>query len=194
MIAELLSEYEVILGSQSPRRQNLLKGLDLDFKIEPINADESFDPDMKHEEVPEYLAAKKASQYPGNLNEKQILITADTVVILNGEILNKPVSKAESFEMLKALSANEHKVVTGVCIRSGNRSLCFKDETLVQFHELEDQEIQYYIDSYQPFDKAGSYGIQEWIGYIAIDSMKGCFYNVMGLPLPKLYRALKNFV
>ncbi len=194
MIAELLSEYDLILGSQSPRRQHLLKGLDLNFKIEPINADESFDPEMRLEEVPEYLAAQKAAQYPKELSDRQILITADTVVILNDKIMNKPASKAESFDMLKSLSANEHKVVTGVCLRSGSSSLCFKDETLVQFHKLEDQEINYYIDRYQPFDKAGSYGIQEWIGYIAIDSMKGCFYNVMGLPLPKLYRALKNFV
>lgn len=194
MLDKHLKDFDIILGSASPRRKELLAGLDLDFRIVKINADESFDKEMELHRVPVFLAEKKSLEYDGELKEKEILITADTVVIIQDEILNKPSNKLESFEMLKKLSGNRHEVVTGVCIRSKNKTKSFSDLTAVHFNELSDEEIEYYIKKYQPFDKAGSYGIQEWIGYVAIYGMEGCFYNVMGLPLPRLYHELKLFV
>lgn len=194
VLQELLSEHKIILGSQSPRRRNLLKGLDIDFESCTIDADESFDPNMDYHEVPEYLANKKSHDFGKELSKNEILITADTVVILKDMILNKPQNRAEAIDMLTLLSGEEHKVVTGVCIRSSDKTRLFQDQTRVRFHKLTTEEICYYIDRYQPFDKAGSYGIQEWIGYVAIKEMIGCFYNVMGLPLPKLYPELKNFI
>jgi len=192
VLNEVLKERNVILGSESPRRRALLKGLDIEFEAISINADETFSNTLKLEEVPEFLARKKSKSFQRDLLEKELLITADTVVILGEQILNKPRDKAEAKSMLSSLSGNTHRVITGVCLTSLKGQHSFRDETKVSFSQLNEAEIDYYLNHYKPYDKAGSYGIQEWIGYVAIDSMNGCFYNVMGLPLPKLYQALKT--
>ena len=191
MLQEKLKDKNIILGSKSPRRQNLLGGLDIEFSIQIQDVDEDFSEDLIREEIPVYLAELKASEF--NLTEKDILITSDTTVFLNGNLMNKPQDRNESFQMISNLSGNQHTVITGVCLTSKNKKKSFFVETEVHFNKLTVEEINYYIDKYQPFDKAGSYGIQEWIGYIGIKKIDGCFFNVMGLPLNKLYQELLTF-
>ena len=191
MLQEKLKDKNIILGSKSPRRQNLLGGLDIEFSIQTQDVDEDFSEDLIREEIPVYLAELKASEF--NLTEKDILITSDTTVFLNGNLMNKPQDRNESFQMISNLSGNQHTVITGVCLTSKNKKKSFFVETEVHFNKLTVEEINYYIDKYQPFDKAGSYGIQEWIGYIGIKKIDGCFFNVMGLPLNKLYQELLTF-
>ena len=191
MLQEKLKDKNIILGSKSPRRQNLLGGLDIEFSIQTQDVDEDFSDDLIREEIPVYLAELKASEF--NLSENDILITSDTTVFLNGNIMNKPQDRNESFEMISNLSGNQHTVITGVCLSSKNKRKTFFVETEVYFNDLTKEEINYYIDKYQPFDKAGSYGIQEWIGYIGIKKIEGCFFNVMGLPLQELYKELLFF-
>ena len=191
MLQEKLKNKNIILGSKSPRRQNLLSRLDIEFSIQTQDVDEDFSDDLIREEIPVYLAELKASEF--NLSENDILITSDTTVFLNGNIMNKPQDRNESFEMISNLSGNQHTVITGVCLSSKNKRKTFFVETEVYFNDLTKEEINYYIDKYQPFDKAGSYGIQEWIGYIGIKKIEGCFFNVMGLPLQELYKELLFF-
>ena len=191
MLQEKLKNKNIILGSKSPRRQNLLSRLDIEFSIQTQDVDEDFSDDLIREEIPVYLAELKASEF--NLSENDILITSDTTVFLNGNIMNKPQDRNESFEMISNLSGNQHTVITGVCLSSKNKRKTFFVETEVYFNDLTKEEINYYIDKYQPFDKAGSYGIQEWIGYIGIKKIEGCFFNVMGLPLQELYKELLLF-
>lgn len=188
-----LSGYKIILASQSPRRRELLAGLDIDFEVEVREVVEDFSEDLAPHEVPEYLAKLKASAFEGDLQADQLLITSDTVVELDGRIFNKPDSKAEAIEMLTTLSGKTHRVYTGVCITTSEKQIVFHDMAKVTFGELDSEEIESYIDKYKPFDKAGSYGIQEWLGYAAIDRIEGSFYNVMGLPTRELYKRLKNF-
>jgi septum formation protein len=194
MILNNLAGKRIILSSQSPRRQELLKGIGLDFEIYvKDNIDESFDPQMPFIQVAEYLAKKKAQAYMDILDESTILITADTIVCTDSEILNKPSDEKEAKYMLSQLSGKKHKVITGVCMKSAQKQKCFSDESIVYFADLDPDEIDYYITHFKPFDKAGAYGIQEWIGYIGIERIEGSFFNVMGLPVQMVYSGLKYF-
>lgn len=188
-----LSNKNIILASKSPRRQQLLKGLDIDFEIRTKEIEEIYPPELPIFEVPEYLAKLKATAFQNDLQENDLLITSDTVVILKNQILEKPAGRDEAIQMIQLLSGNTHTVVTGVCLTTKDKQLSFSDQTKVTFKALTEEEIVYYIDHYQPFDKAGSYGCQEWIGYVAIDRLEGSFYSVMGLPLHRLYDYLKKF-
>jgi len=192
MLSHLKSK-KIILASKSPRRQELLKGLDIQFEIKTKEVDESYPLTMKHEQVPVFLAEKKADAFVDLLEKDTILITSDTIVIQGKNILEKPNSIEEGKAMIRKLSGQVHTVVTGVCIRTLEKSINFSDETRVLFTDLTDDEIDYYMKNYQPFDKAGSYGVQEWIGYVGIEKLEGSYYNVMGLPVHKVYTALKTF-
>jgi septum formation protein len=189
-LAEKLKGHTLILASKSPRRQQLLKGLDIDFEVRTKDVDESYPSSLKDEEIPKYLAKKKAAAFIDELNENDILITCDTIVSLNGEVLEKPSDYDHAFEMLSKLSGKMHTVYTGVCITTTASQIAFTDKTEVYFKQLTKEEIDYYITHYKPYDKAGSYGIQEWWGYIAIEKINGDFFNVMGLPLRLIYSAL----
>ena len=175
----------IILASQSPRRKELLGLLDLEFTVEVREVDEVFPDDLVVTEVAEYLAKLKASVYT-DITDKQLIITADTVVVLDNHILGKPKSKAEASTMLQSLSNRSHQVITGVCIKSHDKTISFSNTTKVYFKELTASEIDYYIENYKPFDKAGSYGIQEWIGAIGITKIEGSYFNVVGLPIQEL--------
>jgi septum formation protein len=192
MLSHLKSK-KIILASKSPRRQELLKGLDIQFEIKTKEVDESYPLTMKPEQVPVFLAEKKADAFVDLLEKDTILITSDTIVIQGKNILEKPNSIEEGKAMIRKLSGQVHTVVTGVCIRTLEKSISFSDETRVLFTDLTDDEIDYYMKNYQPFDKAGSYGVQEWIGYVGIERLEGSYYNVMGLPVHKVYTALKTF-
>lgn len=193
MILSNLENKKLILASGSPRRQQLIRDLGLDVAVRLKPVDESYSDHLKREQVALYLAEKKADALLPELNEDEVLITGDTIVCLGDQILNKPKDAAEAFEMLTALSANTHSVITAVCIASLAKKEVFYDETTVTFRALTSAEIQHYINEFQPFDKAGGYGIQEWIGCIGIVDMCGSFYNVMGFPLHKIYEALSRF-
>jgi septum formation protein len=185
--------FKLILGSASPRRQELLKSLGFDFLIKPTHADETFPADLKAQEIPIYLAEKKADAYPDELKETEILITSDTIVWCDGKVLNKPVNFLEGKQMLETLSGKMHEVYTAVCLKSGNKQTTFFDVSKVYFKKLKTEEIEYYLTNYSPYDKAGGYGVQDWIGYIGIDKIDGSFYNVMGLPVKELYEELIKF-
>ncbi len=189
---ENLSKYNIVLGSNSPRRRQLLHDLGLTFRVEAIKGiDESVDPAMPVDLIAQSLAARKAMAHP--LTADELLITADTIVVLGEEVLGKPADAEQARRMLHALSGVKHRVITGVALTTASRQHAFSDITEVEFASLTDQEINYYIERYAPFDKAGAYGIQEWIGYVGVRAIKGCFYNVMGLPLPRLWEELKRF-
>lgn len=185
--------YQLILGSNSPRRQELLKSLGFDFLNKPINVEESYPIDLLAEDIPLFLAEKKADAYPDDLKEEEILITADTIVWCDGKAFNKPANFVEGKKMLETLSGKMHEVFTGVCLKSGNKQTTFFDVTKVYFKKLKSDEIEYYLTNYSPYDKAGGYGVQDWIGYIGIDKIEGSFYNVMGLPVKELYEELIKF-
>lgn len=189
-----LKKYNVLLASKSPRRRELLSELRIDFSCINIGGiDETYPADMPKAEVPLYLAEKKAEVYFPNLKSDEMVITADTLVIRGDKAYGKPADTEEAYAMLKELSGEVHKVITGVCILTTDRRTSFTSETEVKFGNLTDEDISYYISNFRPFDKAGSYGIQEWIGYIAVESISGSFYNVMGLPVHRLYQELKLF-
>ena len=189
-----ITDYKVLLASNSPRRKELLQGIDIDFEIKVLpDIDESYPANLPVEKVAEFIAEKKASSYINNLKEDELLITADTVVILDGVIFGKPNNKEDAKEMLSALSGKAHRVVSGVCLATLKKQISFSVTSEVLFSELTREEIEYYIDRYSPFDKAGSYGIQEWIGYIGVEHLSGSYFNIMGLPIQRLYRELKNF-
>ncbi len=195
MILDQLKEKKIILASQSPRRHHLLKSIGVEFDIlTGMETDESFPEVMLIDDVPIYLAQKKASTFHSFIDDNTILITADTIVKINNKILNKPKNYKDAENMLKTLSGNKHTVITGVCLSAINKQECFKAYTDVYFDQLTDEEINYYIDNFKPFDKAGAYGIQEWIGYIGIKKIEGSYFNVMGLPVQKLYEELKKFI
>lgn len=189
-----LKKYKVVLGSNSPRRRELLAGLDINFEVQTIaGIDESYPETLEAKEIPVYLAKKKAEAYLSTMPEDELLITADTIVWTFDQILGKPKDREEAIEMLRKLSGQVHEVITGVCLTTKEKMVSFAATSSVHFAELEEEEIIYYVDNYRPFDKAGSYGIQEWIGYVAVESINGSFYNVMGLPVRLLYQQLKNF-
>ena len=183
---------KLILASNSPRRLELLKGLDLNFEVRvKKGVGENYPDSLLAEKVPEYISKEKAVAY--DVQEGEILLTADTVVILNGEIMGKPKGADEAKAMLRKLSGQTHHVVTGVSITTCEKQVSFSDITAVTFRNLTVDEINYYVEHYKPFDKAGAYGVQEWIGYIGVTRIEGSFYNVMGLPVERVYQALKEF-
>ena len=186
--------YNIILGSQSPRRQELLHGLDLNFIVNVIaGLEENYPATLQGEEIPMFLAQQKAEAYLNSLTPKDMLITADTIVWLDGIVYGKPKDEADAKKMLRALSGKTHDVITGVCVTTTERQETFAAISKVTFASFSDDEINYYIEKYRPMDKAGSYGVQEWIGYIGVERIDGSFYNVMGLPVQRLYTLLKNW-
>ncbi|WP_304508164.1 Maf family nucleotide pyrophosphatase [Duncaniella muris] len=190
-----LSGYEVILASGSPRRRELLEMLDVNFRVDTSHPVDEIVPDgTPAEEVPVYLSRLKASAYPLAPGEKKVVITADTVVILDGKVLGKPVDEADACRMITLMQGREQKVVTGVTVRTPDLCQTFSAESVVDFAPLAADEIAYYVAKYKPFDKAGAYGIQEWIGAAGIKGISGSFYNVMGLPVQRLYSVLKVIV
>lgn len=182
-------KYNIILGSNSPRRKELLKMLNIPFTSINLNANEDFPQHLIAEEIAEYLAEKKSLLY--HLKEKELLITADTIVWINNQVMNKPKDTHEAKSMLKILSANVHSVYTAVCIKTQYHAFIFSDESKVYFKKISDEEINYYVEKHQPLDKAGAYGVQEWIGATAITRIEGSYFNVMGLPVHLIYQHLK---
>ncbi len=191
MFPDKLNRYTITLASQSPRRRELLAGLGLDFTVEPSKDEsEAYSDDLPPEEVPAFLARHKSETFHRPLREREILLTADTIVLLDGRVLGKPEDREDAVRMLEDLSGRTHSVITGVCLRTNERTLCFSDTTKVTFREMTHDEIEHYVDHYRPLDKAGAYGCQEWIGHTAITRLDGSFYNVMGLPTHRIYSAL----
>jgi len=193
MLSELLKHKTIILGSKSPRRKELLEGLGLTFETRAKEVEETFSTELDQHKVAEFLANKKANAFTNELTKKDIIITSDTIVLCDGEILGKPNDVKDAFEMLTKLSGKSHQVITGVCLKSIEKTITFSDTTTVWFKSLTSDEINFYIKTYQPFDKAGSYGIQEWIGYVGIEKIEGTYFNVMGLPVNLLYKRLYDF-
>jgi septum formation protein len=191
-LKQKLAGYRVILASQSPRRQELLAGLDIAFEVQIKDGiDESYPQELKKHEIVKYLAQHKAKAYLPDLKDNELLITADTIVWVEDEVLGKPTDRQDAARMLKLLSGKEHFVLTGVSICTTDRERTFYDVSKVHFRDLTESEINYYIENYKPFDKAGAYGIQEWIGYIGIDWIEGSYFNIMGLPVQHLYDELE---
>ena len=191
----MFEDYTFTLASASPRRRELLKGLDIAFTVEPGKDEkEAFSEGMPHTEIPAFLARHKSESFHRELAPDEVLITADTLVFLDEKILGKPHGRDEAAAMLRALSGRTHTVVTGVALRTAERMHSFSDMTEVDFKNLTDSEIDYYIDHYQPYDKAGAYGVQEWIGYTGITAIRGSYFNVMGLPVQRLYTELCDFL
>ena len=189
-----LKKYHIILASKSPRRQELLRGMGVDFEILTKETPENYPSDLPLDDVPKYLSLQKSLAFHGDeLPADYLLITSDTVVICEGEILGKPKDREDAARMLRLLSGKTHHVVTGVTVRSAKKTESFAVRSNVTFAQLDAEEIDYYIEHCRPFDKAGAYGIQEWIGYVGISGLEGSFYNVMGLPTRKLYQCLKGF-
>lgn len=193
MYPERLNEFRFILASKSPRRQFLLRELGIPFELETKDVDESFPEHLLGEEIPLYLCRKKADAFERELDDKTIVITADTVVWINNHVLNKPADEDEARVMLRELSGNRHEVFTGVCLKSKRKEIAFAARTEVFFRELTEGEIDYYVRNFKPLDKAGAYGAQEWIGYVGVDRIIGSYFNVMGLPVKELYEELGKF-
>lgn len=191
MLREKLKNHHIILASGSPRRHQFFKDLDIAFTIQLKEVEEIYPASLKGLEITDFLADLKSKAFT-NLEEKDVLITSDTIVWQDGKALGKPKDKPAAFEMLRALSGKKHEVMTSISIKSNYFQKIVNDTTVVYFKEISDEEINYYIDNYKPFDKAGAYGIQEWIGFIAIDKIEGSFFNVVGLPIHKLYDELMN--
>lgn len=192
-VYENLDSYQIILASKSPRRHKLLKELGVDFKIKTGNIEENFPSDLPVREIPPFLAKLKAGPFKNELKKNDLLITSDTVVVLKEKVINKPNDKEDAIKMLQQLSGNVHEVVTAVYLLSIKKEILFSVSTRVYFRELQQKEIEFYVEKYNPLDKAGAYGIQEWIGYIGIEKIEGSFYNVMGLPVKEVHEALKKF-
>ncbi|MCC8134083.1 MAG: Maf-like protein [Tannerellaceae bacterium] len=189
-----LNKYRIILGSASPRRKELLAGLGLSFDVKPMpDLDESYPSTLGVNEIPLYIACQKAEAYVKTLADNELLITADTIVWLMGKVLGKPSGREEAIRMLQMLSVKTHEVITGVCMTTKEKRQVFSVSSMVHFHHLSQEDILYYVDTYKPYDKAGAYGIQEWIGYIGVEAIEGSFFNVMGLPVQRLYQELKKF-
>ncbi|HRE38237.1 MAG TPA: Maf family protein [Chitinophagaceae bacterium] len=183
----------IILASQSPRRKQLLEWAEVPFEIVVADTDEDFPPDLHPDEIAIHIARNKALAVQQRRNNDDIILAADTIVVLNEHIIGKPVHREEAITILMALSGEKHQVITGVVIRMGDKEISFADKTDVQFHDLTEKQIEFYVDKYNPYDKAGAYAIQEWIGVVGIQSISGDFYNVMGLPVSRVVRELKKF-
>ena len=183
---------KIILASKSPRRKQLLEWAEVPFDIVTQDTDEQFPPGLTPQEVALYIAEKKALSVQGKLNTDEIILAADTIVVLGENIIGKPVHREEAVSILLALSGETHHVITGVVIRKGDREITFADTTEVQFHDLTLEQIEFYVDKYKPYDKAGAYAIQEWIGVVGIKTVKGDFYNVMGLPVSRVVREIEK--
>jgi len=188
-----LNNFKIILASRSPRRQELMSELGIKFKIVTRDYDESFPDGLSGNEIALYVAKAKASVFKNEVAENEIVIAADTIVWCNNEVLGKPVDKADAIRILKEISGNTHEVITGVSLLSSKKQITFSVATKVTFEVLSDEEIDYYIDNYNPYDKAGAYGIQEWIGITACSRIEGSYFNVVGLPVQRLYKELQEF-
>ena len=189
-----LQKYEILLASNSPRRRELLAGLDIEYRVTALpEVDESYPATLSGEEIPLYISQEKAAAYRNQMKENTLLITADTIVWLDGRVYGKPHDLDDAKAMLRALSGKTHTVITGVTLTSMQKQVSFAVSTEVDFAPLADDEIDYYVDRYRPLDKAGAYGVQEWIGYIGVTGLHGSYYNVMGLPVQRLYEELKDF-
>lgn len=193
-MTNFLSQYNIILASNSPRRKELLSGLDMDYDIKVLpDIDESY-PDNIHEgQIPIYIATQKANAYNDYLQNNTLLITADTIVLLDGKVYGKPKDENDAKQMLRELSGKTHMVITGICITTKEKQRSFSVSSEVRFANIEESEIEYYVNKYKPLDKAGAYGVQEWIGYIGVEYISGSYFNIMGLPVQRLYRELKQF-
>lgn len=188
-----ITDYHIILASNSPRRKELLSGLDIEYEIRTLpDIDEGYTNNILPEKVAEYLAQKKAAAYLQVLKDNELLITADTIVLLNNKIYGKPVDNDDAKQMLRDLSGKTHLVITGVCLTTTRKQVVFSDTAKVTFSDLSDEEIKYYVEKYRPMDKAGAYGVQEWIGYVTVKRIEGSYFNVMGLPIHRVYKELKS--
>jgi septum formation protein len=183
----------IVLASQSPRRKQLLEWAEVEFDIIVPHTDESFPPGMAIQELPILIAREKAKSIQSELSHQRIILAADTVVVLNNKVIGKPTDRADAIHILQQLSGKKHQVITGVVILSGEKEVAFADTTDVTFHQLSIQQIEFYVDKYKPYDKAGAYAIQEWIGVIGIKNIAGDFYNVMGLPVSRVVKELEGF-
>lgn len=189
-----LSKYNIILASNSPRRKELLNGLDINYEVRTLpDIDESYPDNLHGEDIAVFIAKGKADAYKSHLEENTLLITADTIVLLDNKVYGKPCDEEEAKQMLRDLSGKTHFVMTGVCITTPEKQHAFGVSSEVRFAALEEDEIEYYVSKYKPLDKAGAYGVQEWIGYIAVEYISGSYFNIMGLPIQRLYRELKKF-
>lgn len=190
---ENLKKYKVKLASNSPRRKELLSGLGIDYEVKVLpDIEETYPASLQGEEIPVYIAREKAGAYRKDMKEDELIITADTIVYIDGEALGKPQDEADACRMLRKLAGRTHQVITGVCLTTVGFQRAFASLTEVTFAPLSEEEIRYYVSRYRPFDKAGAYGVQEWIGYVAVTGIRGSFYNVMGLPVQRLYQELSD--
>ena len=186
-----LKKYKVILASNSPRREELLAGLGVDYEVRTLpDVDESYPETLQGADIPLYIAKEKADAYVAMMQPGELMITADTIVWLDGKVLGKPRDREDALQMLRTMSGRTHEVFTGVCITTTDWQRSFTAQTEVRFATLSEEEIAYYVDNFQPMDKAGAYGVQEWIGFIGVENISGSYYNIMGLPVQKLYREL----
>lgn len=193
MLREQLKKYKLILASGSPRRQQFFRDLDLDFEIRLKETEEVYPSNLIEEDITDYLAVLKGDAFEGELLDNEILITSDTIVWHENKALGKPKDYEDAFLMLQSLSNKTHKVITSVCFKTKDKTEVISETTLVTFHPLSDEQIKYYLDHYRPFDKAGSYGIQEWIGFVGVAKIEGSYPNVMGMPVDKVYQYLQNY-
>ena len=190
-----IKDKKIILASASPRRKELLAGLCIDFEVDTRNNfEEVIDPSIPHDEIPEVLSIGKSHGFHRALENNEILITSDTLVLCEGNVMGKPSSREDAYDMLKMLSGQDHKVITAVSIRDNKRIVTFSDTAIVSFKPLTDSEIYFYIDNFKPFDKAGAYGIQDWIGYIGIERIEGSYFTIMGFPVHLVYKHLQDFI
>ena len=194
MIIDKLNDYEIIIASRSPRRQQLLQELGLKFEVVTREYSETYPEGLGGEEIARYVAHEKAASFKNEISYNEIVIAADTIVWCNNRVLGKPVNRNDAARILKEISGNTHEVITGVSILSQSKQCTFSDSTKVTFDSLSDEEIYYYIERYRPYDKAGAYGIQEWIGIVACSHIDGSYFNVVGLPVQKLYKELQRFL
>lgn len=186
-----LKKYKVILASNSPRRKELLAGLGVDYEVRTLpDVDESYPETLQGADIPLYIAKEKVDAYVAMMQPGELMITADTIVWLDGKVLGKPRDREDALQMLRTMSGRTHEVFTGVCITTTDWQRSFTAQTEVRFATLSEEEIAYYVDNFQPMDKAGAYGVQEWIGFIGVENISGSYYNIMGLPVQKLYREL----
>lgn len=190
---ENVQHYKIVLASNSPRRRELLSGLNVNYTVKVLpGIDESYPDNLEGEEIPMYISRKKADAYRNSMEEDELIITADTVVYIYGKVLGKPKSLEEAKEMLRELSGDTHQVITGVCLTTRETQRTFSAVTQVTFDVLTEDEIDFYVEKYHPLDKAGAYGVQEWIGFVGVSKLEGSYFNVMGLPVQRLYQELKK--